>query len=76
MTRNLIGGGVILALILGAGLYGFNLGSNHVQAKWDAAEGRALGRAVDARKAAEDAVPDVAPVGKPCRMRDLYDRDC
>lgn len=88
MTKYLIALGVVLALVAGSGLYGYQKGKANVQAKWDVAEARALARGVDARTAAEAAIPPVeaeavprarvgaGPAGTACRVPDLYDRDC
>lgn len=76
LIRWLIAGGVGLALVTGVWLHGYSKGKANVQAKWDAAEARALGNAVDAREKAERSIPDAAPAGKPCGVRDRFDRDC
>jgi hypothetical protein len=78
-----IGAAVIVAAFVATYLKGYSNGSNDVRQEWRTAELAAQARASTARRDAENAVPAVVepdpPLSagaKPCRLRDVYDRDC
>jgi len=77
MIRYLIAAGVFVGLVVGAFLYGDHVGAARRDAYWKAAESRQFDKGIAARSAAERAVEKMpAPGGKPCALRDPYDRDC
>ncbi len=80
---------VLLLLLVGAVVYyaGDIHGRSVIQSRWDVAEKAALKIGKDARDEANAAIPAltpgevaadsaIAPRGKPCVMRDKWDRDC
>lgn len=76
LGRWLLGAVGILTLAGAIWLHGEHYGAKRVRAQWDAAEARQYDKGVKARENAEKSIPAAVKPGKPCAIRDKFDRDC